>query len=95
MHKTVHVFKRGSENGMISILANGGQFSLFHQLFSLFLLLHKGKFMHMTQRKVFTRRVRCSAIASDKGGYAVRTNCVNPYPSGIKYWRTCIVYNFY
>ena len=42
--------------------------------------------MYKTQQKAFTPQVTFSTIASNKRGFVVTANCVNPYPSGIKYW---------
>ena len=44
--------------------------------------------MYMTQQKVFTLQVMYPTIGSNKRGYAVTANHVNPRPSEIKYWAT-------
>ena len=69
MHKIFHIFKRSSESGIISILANRGQFSFVRGAF------YKVILRYMTQQKAFTPQVTCSTIASNKRGYAVTTNC--------------------
>ena len=88
MHKIVHIIKSSSESEIISILVNGGQFYLLHQPLSLLGGFYKGMFMKTTKQKAFTPQVTYSTTVSNKRGYAVATNCVNPYQSGIKYWTT-------
>ena len=62
---------------MIFILANAGQFSLFHQPLSLFVVLHSGIFVYMIRQKTFSPKLACSPIASNKRGHAVTANGVN------------------